>query len=96
MSLQLKNKIETDITHPELSLTVPLPDAPHLAKSFKASLSNWNLKLFNEKGCLAFLHTLRNKSTRDEMAEMKKLIPKNDYVRTKDRQDNCSIETIRR
>ena len=91
MSLLLKNKIETDITHPELSLTVPLPDAPHLAESFKASLSNWNLKLFNEKGCLAFLHTLRNKSTRDEMAEMKKLIPKNDYVRTKDRQDPIAV-----
>ena len=89
--LSLKNKIETERTDPELSLAVPLPDAPHLGKIFKASFSNWILKLFNERGCLAFLHTLRNKSTRDEMAEMKKLIPKNDYVRNKDRQDPIAV-----
>ena len=68
MFLSLKNKIETERTDPELLLTVPLPDAPHLGKSFKASFSNWLLKLFIERGCLAFLHTLRNRSTRDEMA----------------------------
>ena len=60
MFLSLKNKIETERTDPELSLTVPVPDAPHLGKSFKASFSNWILKLFNERRCLAFLHTLRN------------------------------------
>ena len=41
MFLSLKNKIETERTDPELSLTVPLPNAPHLGKSFKASFSNW-------------------------------------------------------
>ena len=91
MFLSLKNKIETENTDPELLLTVPLLDAPHLRKSFKASFSNWILKLFNERGCLAFLHTLRNKSTRDEIAEMKNLIPKNDYVRNKDRQDPMTV-----
>ena len=40
---------------------------------------------------MAFLQTLRNKSTRDERAEMKKLIPKNDYVRNKDRQDPIAV-----
>ena len=44
-----------------------------------------------KEGCLAFLHTLRNKLTRDEMAEMKNLIPKNDYVRNKDRQDPIAV-----
>ena len=58
MFLSLKNKIETERTDPELPLTVPLPDAPHLEKSFKASFSNWIRKLFNERGCLDFLHTL--------------------------------------
>ena len=89
--LSLKNKFETERTHPELSLTVPLSDVPHLGKSFKASFSNWILKLFNERGCLAFLHTLRNKSIRDEMVKMKKLIPKNGYVRNKDRQDPTAV-----
>ena len=36
----LTSKTETERTDPELSLTVPLPDAPHLEKSFKASFSN--------------------------------------------------------
>ena len=49
------------------------------------------MKLFNERGCLAFHKTLRNKPTRDEMAEMKKLIPKNDYLRNKDRQDPIAV-----
>ena len=91
MFLLMKNKIEIERTDPELLLTVPVPDVPHLGKSFKASFSNWILKLFIERRCLAFLHTLRNRSTRDEMAEMKKLIPKNDYVRNKDRQDPIAV-----
>ena len=66
-------------------------DAPHLGKSFKASFSNWILNLFSERRCLAFLHTLRNKSTRDKMAEMEKPIPKNDYARNKDRQDQTAV-----
>ena len=87
----LTNKTETERTDPELLLTVPLPDAPHLEKSFKASFSNWILKIFNERWCLAFLHTLRNRSTGDGMAEMKKLIPKNDHVRNKDWQDPIAV-----
>ena len=47
MFLSLKNKIETERTDPELSLTVPLLDVPHLGKNFKASFGNWILKLFN-------------------------------------------------
>ena len=47
MFLSLKNKIETERTDPELSLTAPLLDAPHLGKNFKASFGNWILKLFN-------------------------------------------------
>ena len=91
MFLSLKSKIKMERANPELSLTVPLPDAPHLGKSFKASFRNWILKLFSERGCLAFLHTLKNKSSRDQMAEMKKLTPKNDYVRSKGRQDPIAV-----
>ena len=76
MFLSLKDETETKIIDQEFSLTVPLLDAPHLGKSFKASFNNWILKLFNERGCLAFLYTLRNKSDRDETVLMKTLITK--------------------
>ena len=49
MFLSLKTKIETERIDPELSLTVPLLDAPHLGKNFKASFGNWILKLFYER-----------------------------------------------
>ena len=39
-------------------------------------------------------HSIRNKSTRDEMTRMKKLIPKNDYVRKKDRRDPTAVLKI--
>ena len=69
----------------------PLPDTPHLAKSLKASFSNCYLTLFNERGCLSFLHTLRNKADIEEMKIMKNFIRKNDYVRNKDRQDPIAV-----
>ena len=36
---------------------------------------------------LSFLYMLRNSSDKEEMQIMRKLLPKNDYVRKKDRQD---------
>ena len=96
MFFSLKNKIEMERTDPELSLTVPLPDVPHLGKSFEASFSNWILKLFNERGCLAFLHTLRNKSIGDNIAEMNWLCKKKWLCKKQgSTRPNCSIETIR-
>ena len=61
-----------------------------LGKVFEASFVNWILKLLNERGCLAFLHTLTNISDRDDMIVMKKLVTKNDYLRNKD-QDPIAI-----
>jgi len=53
----------------------------------KASFANWFLKLGSERGNLAILRTLRNKSDPLAKSAVRKLIPKNDYVRNKDRQD---------
>ena len=58
-----------------------------LGKVFKTSFSDWILKLLTEIGCLAFLHSLRNKSYRNQMIVMKKLVTKNDNVKNKDHQD---------
>ena len=91
MFLTMKNDIEEKKTHPDVSLTVPLPDSPHVGKCLKASFSNWYLKLLNERGCLSFLYTLRNKAGKEEMSKMRMLIPKNDIVRNKDRQDPISV-----
>ena len=83
-------KTEEKTIHPYLALVGTLPDAPHLAKSLKASFSNWYLTLFNELGCLSFLHTLSNKSDFEEMKIMNLMI-QNDYVRNKGRQDPIAV-----
>ena len=80
MSLTIKKKIKAKKIDPNLSLLSPLPDPPHLSKSVKSSFSNWMLKLFDERGCLSFLQTLRNKLGEKEMRAMRKLVPKNDHV----------------
>ena len=72
----------------------PLPDCPHLGKSMKASFSNWYLKLDDECSNLRFLYTLRNSSDKEEMQIKRKLLPKNDYSRDKDRQDPISVLTF--
>ena len=78
-------------TDNDLALLVPLPDCPHVGKSFKVSFANWYLKLGNERGNLTILRTLRNKSDPSTKAEMRKLVPKNHYVRNKDRQDPMAV-----
>ena len=52
------------------------------------------LRLFDESGCLSFLHTLRNKSGEEEMRAMGKLVPKNNHVKNKDRQDQVAVLKI--
>lgn len=94
MFLTIKEKIKAKTIDPYLSLLTPLPDPPHLGKSLKASFSNWFLKLLDERGCLSFLHTLRNKSGVEEMRTLKTLLPKNDYVKNKDRQDPVAVLKI--
>ena len=94
MFLTMKEKIEARTIDPNLSLLSPLPDPPHIGKNLKASFSNWMLKLFNERGCLLFIHALGNKPGEEEMKAMRKLVPKNDHVKNKDRQDPAAVLKI--
>ena len=91
MFLTIKEKIEANAIDPNLSLLSPHPDPPHLDKSLKTSFSNWMLKLFAERRCLSFLHTLRNKSGEEETGAMGKLVPRNDRVKNKDRQKPVAV-----
>ena len=52
------------------------------------------LKLFDEWGYLPFLHTLRNKSGEEEIRAMRKLVPKCDHIKNKDRQDPIAVLKI--
>ena len=83
MFLTIKEEIEAKTYDPNLSLLSPLLDPPHFGKSLKASFSNCMLKSFDEKGCLSFL-----------LRAMRKLVPKNDHVKNKDRQDPVAVLKI--
>ena len=91
MFLTIKEKIEAKTIDLNRSLLSPPPDPPHLGKSLKASFTTWLLKLFDERGCLSRLHTLRNKSGEEEMTAMRKLVPRKDHVKNKDRQDSAAV-----
>eukprot|EP00795_Rhopilema_esculentum_P003456 gene3458-1835_t len=76
---------------PDLSLLSVIPDCPHVGKSLKASFFNWFLKLGNERGNLSILRNLRNRSTPEVSKVVKSLIPKNDFVRKRDRQHPSAV-----
>ena len=56
----------------------------------KAGFSNWYLKLGNERSNIAIIRSLRNKSTSKVQTEIRRYLPKKDYVRNRDRQDPSS------
>ena len=91
---KMREQISNGYTDPNLSLIPPLPDCLHLEKSMKASFSNWYLKLDQERNNPSFLYALRNSSDKEETQIMKKLLPKNDNVRNKDRQDLISVSKL--
>ena len=92
----LKDEIEQNRINPEFALLTPIPDAPHVRKSLKAGFSNWCVKLGNEKSNIAVIRSLRNKSTLKVQTEIRKYLPKNDYVRNRDRQDPSSALALTR
>ena len=92
--LAMKDELTSGTIDPDLALSSPLPDPPHVGKSMKASFSNWYLKLGSERGNLCILNTLRNRSDQETMATMRQLIPNNDHVRNKDRQDPTAVVTL--
>ena len=89
--LKMKEQISDGKINSNLSLISPLPDCPHLGKNMKESFSNWVLKLDDKRSYLSFLYTFRNSSDKKEMQIMRKLSPKYDYVRNKDRRDAISV-----
>ena len=74
-----------------LSLVIPLPDSVHVNESLKAGFANWYLKLENERVNLAIFKTLRNKASLEVRKTMRKLLPRNDHVPSKDRQDPAGV-----
>ncbi len=87
----IKSSIEMEQMDPSLSLLSVLPDCPHVGKSMKAAFSNWWLRCGKERANLALLRTLRNRSDPKTKDRFRKLIPKNDHVKNKDRQDPSAV-----
>ena len=90
----LKAKLEANAVDPNLAFLSVLPDCPHVGKSIKSAFSNWWLKCRGEQINLALLRTLRNRSDRATKDKFKRLIPKNDHVKNKDRQDPSAVLTL--
>ena len=87
----LQAEIESDEVDPCLSFLSILPYFPHVGKSLKASFSNWWLKCEDERANLGLLRTLRNRSDAKTKEMFRRLIPKNDFVKNKDRQDPTAV-----
>ena len=90
----LNKKLQNGTIDPELELLCILPDCPHVGKSMKAAFSNRWLKCKDERINLDVLRTLRNRSDKVTNDRFRKLIPKNDHVKNKDRQDPSSVLTL--
>ncbi|CAB4003668.1 Hypothetical predicted protein [Paramuricea clavata] len=90
----IKKSIEDGSIDPDLCLLSPIPDVPRMGKSLKAGFSNWYLKLAEERSNLAVIRNLRNRSTDTVKQCIRKLIPKSDHVRNRDRQDPCAVLTL--
>ncbi len=91
---QIRSSIEKGEIDSSATLLTVLPDCPHVGKSFKDSFANWWLKLGSERGNIALLRTLRNRSSPSTMSELRRHIPKNDHVKNKDRQDPSAVLTL--
>ena len=90
----LNEKLENGTIDPALEFLCILPDCPHVGKSMKAAFANWWLKCKGERINLGFLRTLRNRSGNTTRDRFRKLVPKNDHVKNKDRQDPSSVLTL--
>ena len=68
-----------------------LPDCPHVGKCLKGSFAIWFLQSENERGNLALIATLRNRSDPRTKITLKGYLPKNDDVKNKDRHDPSAV-----
>ena len=60
----------------------------------KAAFSNWWLRCKGERINLALVRTLRDRSNEETKDTFRKLIPKHDHLKNKDRQDPTSVLTL--
>ena len=90
----LQEEIESGTIDPELAVLSVLPDCPHVGKSINTAFANWWLKWKSEHVNLALIRTLQNRSDQETKNVFRKLIPKNDHVKNKDRQDPSSVLTL--
>ncbi|CAB3990306.1 Hypothetical predicted protein [Paramuricea clavata] len=90
----IKESIADQSIDPELSLLSIIPDVPHVGKSLKAGFSNWFLKIGKERSNLAVIRSMRSRSSSNVKKVMTKLIPKNDHVRNRDRQDPSAVLSL--
>ena len=90
----IKESIEDASIGPELSFLSIIPDVPHVGKTLKAGFSNWYLKVGNERSNLAVIRSLRNRSTDNTKQAVRNLIPRNDHVRNRDRQDPSAVLSL--
>lgn len=90
----IRERIEKESIDPYLSLLTVLPDCPHVGKSLKASFANWFLFGNGERMNIGLLRTLRNRSEDETKEKLRKLIPRNDHVKNKDRQDPSAVLTL--
>lgn len=89
----LNEKLQNGTIDPALDFLCILPDCPHVGKSMKAAFSWW-LKCKGERINLGFLRTLRNRSGNTTKDHFRKLIPKNNHVKNKDRQNRTGRHGI--
>ena len=89
--MEFIKEIENSMVDDHLKLVTLIPDSPYIGKSVKASFINWFLALNNERTNLSFLFTLRNRLDKGTMKQMQTVLPKNDYVKSKDMQDYLGV-----
>ena len=92
-AMKLLEQLQRDVSvDPHLELCVYLPEAVHVGKSCKCSLSNWFCLFDNSRLSFAVVHTLREDSDFAIKSQLRKLLTKED-VQNKDR---MAVEPITR
>ena len=91
---RISTKIVSEKLEVELAFLSVLLDCPYVGKSMEATFSNWWMKYDGEPIHLVLIRTLRNRSNKETKDTFRKLIPKNDHVKNKDRKDLSSVLTL--
>ena len=88
---QFQTELEEGTIAPPFALSSVLPDVPHLLKTCKVNFAYWIMQIIGERAYISIVYTLRNRSEHWVRKEVRKYLPKNDYVRNRDRQDPTGV-----